>query len=481
MRSSPPRLVRLLSCLCTGILVLTSVSLSQVLIDITPASPTTALPTAVSADGSVVVGTCSASGIGNWRWTKGQLLSLGLGSSFDVGLSGDGGTALAFANPSSYRWTPSQVEVLPLFGSSPVDQISIATGSSNNGSTIVGYSAGFGARAIVWKVHATGISTVYQLDPFLPFVNTANAVSADGRRVAGTVSESSNNFSVCLWDLDDAGNLIGRTILTPGSSLTFADDLSISADGGTVTGMVVVSGKQRAYRWNAAEGIQFLAPDDTQGWPQGLSGDGQMIVGSHMFPTSEPGNPTGQVDRAFLWTASTGVVDLNVYLPTLGVSLGDWTLRSATGISADGRTIVGVGSNSSGVGRGWIYTTACGFSNLQSGLAGIDGVPTLLGTGTLFPSSSGSLSLTSAKASSLAMLFVALASTPTPIKCGTLVPVPIAFQLPLFTNGVGAINLSWSSWPGGLSGLSLYFQYAIQDSAAVCGVALSNALRAEVP
>ena len=32
-----------------------------------------------------------------------------------------------------------------------------------------------------------------------------------------------------------------------------------------------------------------------------------------------------------------------------------------------------------------------------------------------------------------------------------------------------------------MSGLSLYFQSALVDPAAVCGVALSNALRADVP
>ena len=68
-----------------------------------------------------------------------------------------------------------------------------------------------------------------------------------------------------------------------------------------------------------------------------------------------------------------------------------------------------------------------------------------------------------------------------PFKCGTLVPVSVTFEFPLFTNGSGAIPLGWANWTGGLSGLSLYFQYAIQDSFAVCGVSLSNAMRADVP
>jgi hypothetical protein len=54
-------------------------------------------------------------------------------------------------------------------------------------------------------------------------------------------------------------------------------------------------------------------------------------------------------------------------------------------------------------------------------------------------------------------------------------------QLALVTNGTGAIPLAWASWPAALSGASLYLQYAITDGAAVCGVSISNALRADVP
>ena len=118
---------------------------------------------------------------------------------------------------------------------------------------------------------------------------------------------------------------------------------------------------------------------------------------------------------------------------------------------------------------------------LGFGLAGEAGVPSLSGSGPLTPASAGALQLADAAPASLAMLFVSLASTPTAFKCGTLATVPVAFQLPLATNGAGAIHLAWASWPAGLSGLDLHFQYAIQDGAAPCGVALSNALRASVP
>ena len=57
----------------------------------------------------------------------------------------------------------------------------------------------------------------------------------------------------------------------------------------------------------------------------------------------------------------------------------------------------------------------------------------------------------------------------------------VLFQLTLPTNGAGQLSLAWSSWPGGLSGASLYFQVAVADAGAPCGAALSNALRADVP
>ena len=104
----------------------------------------------------------------------------------------------------------------------------------------------------------------------------------------------------------------------------------------------------------------------------------------------------------------------------------------------------------------------------------------LLGTGDLTQGSPGTVSLSSAAPYLLSIPFVSLASTPLPFKCGTLVPLPQLLQLSLFTNGAGSILLGWPSWPGGLSGLSLYLQYAIADPPATCGVALSNALRADL-
>ena len=121
------------------------------------------------------------------------------------------------------------------------------------------------------------------------------------------------------------------------------------------------------------------------------------------------------------------------------------------------------------------------WTDLGAGLSGIAGVPALAATGTLEAGSAGNLSLTSASASSLAALFLSLASNPVPFKGGTLITVPLLDTVLLNTNASGAITLPFS-WPAGVPfATSFYMQYAVQDAAAVKGVALSNGLRGVTP
>lgn len=121
------------------------------------------------------------------------------------------------------------------------------------------------------------------------------------------------------------------------------------------------------------------------------------------------------------------------------------------------------------------------WANLGHGLGGLAGDPLLFGTGTLQAGSDGWLVLVAAAGGSPAALFVSLSAVPTPFKGGTLLTVPVLATIPLATDGFGEIALPWLDWPAGLSGVSLHFQYAVQDAAGPKGVSLSNALRADVP
>ena len=76
--------------------------------------------------------------------------------------------------------------------------------------------------------------------------------------------------------------------------------------------------------------------------------DGSVIVG-------ESASAFGV--EAFIWTPSTGMRALKDLLETeYGLDLTGWTLTSARGISADGRTIVGEGINPLGFDEAWIAT-----------------------------------------------------------------------------------------------------------------------------
>jgi hypothetical protein len=121
------------------------------------------------------------------------------------------------------------------------------------------------------------------------------------------------------------------------------------------------------------------------------------------------------------------------------------------------------------------------WTDLGHALPGVAGEPVLTGSGPLTPGSSGQLSLTQAASSATSLLFVATSSMPVPFKGGTLAANPVVLTLLLITSSFGNLTLEFSDWPAGLSGLELFFQCAIQDAAAVKGVALSNALKADVP
>ncbi len=121
------------------------------------------------------------------------------------------------------------------------------------------------------------------------------------------------------------------------------------------------------------------------------------------------------------------------------------------------------------------------WTNLGSGLAGTSGIPALIGTGTLQPNSAGSLTLTSAMASSPAVLFVSFASTPVAFQGGTLLAYPPSLALNFATDAGGGIALPFL-WPATVpSATSLFFQYAIADAGAVRGVSLSNCEKGVTP
>ena len=114
--------------------------------------------------------------------------------------------------------------------------------------------------------------------------------------------------------------------------------------------------------------------------------------------------------------------------------------------------------------------------------SGTFGPPLLQGEGSLTCGSINEVNLSNAFPGALSGLFISLASTPTPFAGGTLIPVPWLDPIVLVNATVsGDIPLSFVMPPGVPAGTDIFVQWAIQDPGPSSGLALSNALRGDVP
>jgi endonuclease/exonuclease/phosphatase family metal-dependent hydrolase len=121
------------------------------------------------------------------------------------------------------------------------------------------------------------------------------------------------------------------------------------------------------------------------------------------------------------------------------------------------------------------------WSDQGCALAGVSGDPALVGSGPLSGGSDNAADLSNAAPSATAGLFLALAGSAVPFKGGTLKPFPFFDPVILNTSPAGEIPVPFVMPLGLPAGTELWVQWAIQDAAAVKGVALSNAILGVTP
>ncbi|MGQ0551692.1 MAG: FG-GAP repeat protein [Planctomycetota bacterium] len=297
-----------------------------------------------------------------------------------------------------------------------------------------------------------------------------------------------------------AGDIFGYSVSVDGDTIVvgaaFEDSNATGVDGDTIDNSSQDSGAAYVFARSGANWSQqaYLKasntdPNDRFGTSVSVAGD-TTVVGAWSEASVATGvdgdqgdNSAPQSGAVYVFVRGGANWSQAAYVKASNTGTAD---RFGESVSLSGEVVVAgaYDEDTGGFTSGAAYVFDLDnipWADLGFALAGVIGDPSLVGTGPLTTGSSGALTLSQAASSANAILFLSLASTPSPFKCGTLVPVPLAFQFSLNTDGGGGIPLAWPSWPSGLSGLSLYFQYAIQDAAAVCGVALSNALRADVP
>ncbi len=121
------------------------------------------------------------------------------------------------------------------------------------------------------------------------------------------------------------------------------------------------------------------------------------------------------------------------------------------------------------------------WQSVGAGLAGVQGVPQLSGSGSLVAGDALTLSLTQGKPGGAAFLVVGLSQLNAPFKGGTLVPAVNALLSGLPLDGAGALALS-GPWSDDIpAGTSIWMQAWIPDAAAVAGFAASAGLKAVTP
>lgn len=310
----------------------------------------------VSADGSVVSGTgYAASGLQAYRWTSGTgMVGLGnlpdsLNNNFGFGVSNDGSVVVGYGfapglGAEAYRWT-SGTGMVGLGDLAGGVFNSYAWAASNDGSVVVGYgSSTSGSEAFRWT-NGTGMVELGDL-PGGMFQSLALDVSGDGSVVVGSASSASGSEAF-RWT--SGGGMVGLGDLPGGGFQSTA--LSVSDDGFTAVGWSISAAGTEAFRWTNGGGMVGLGdlPGGSFGsLASGASADGSVVVGRGVSALGS---------EAFFWTNGGGMQNLRDVLIAGGATgLTGWTLNEARSVSADGRTIVGSGTNPLGQTEAWIAT-----------------------------------------------------------------------------------------------------------------------------
>lgn len=333
----------------------------------------------VSGNGATVVGQSeSASGLEAVLWTRAAGL-VGLGDlpggtfhSTANGISSDGSTIVGFGNGvtdplfglviggEAFRWTQpgGMVGLGDLPGGS---DFSFAVGASADGSVVAGngnvvfdpLGIGFRSEAFRWT-QAGGIVGLGDL-PGGEIHSFATCVSADGNVVvgAGNLNDVTGQGGEAFrWT--QAGGMVGLGFLPGGLDTSAAN--GVSGDGSTVVGFAFV-GAQRAdaFRWTESGGMLSLG--QVVGYEisaaNSASFDGSIIVGQLQSLQND--------SDAMIWEKASGMrVLADVLVNQHGLNLDGWQLSIAIGVSADGGTITGWGTNPNGEFEGWVARLPAG-------------------------------------------------------------------------------------------------------------------------
>lgn len=309
-------------------------------IDFMPGFERNARANGISGDGRVVVGeisteafvwTASTGMVRLWDYSQGAATSRATAASYDGSVIT--GTFATGAGYQAFRWT-AQTGIVGLGNLPNASSGSYAFGISADGTRIAGQA---NSQPALWTAE-TGFVSLGDL-PGGGWQGSASGISADGSTVVGT-STSATGVEAFRWTLETGMTGLGNLPNSRAGSFARAT----SADGSVVVGSANTSSyRQEAFRWTTESGMVSLGQLPTgeeTGNAYAVSADGRVVVGGS--------------GRAFVWDDLHGTRDLAALLSGSGIDLSGWQLYSATGVSADGRTVTGWGINPDGMEQSWV-------------------------------------------------------------------------------------------------------------------------------
>lgn len=318
--------------------------------------------TALSTDGTTIVGVAHANEVGHarpFRWSAASGLQLAELPPDALqggarGVSYDGNFVVGcFITPErleAFRWeTGGSVE--PLGFPSPYIA-SDAYAVSYDGSFIAVYlgllgTLGHAARysqQYGWELLSDGSNVVFEL----PY-----AISGDGMTVGGTARDDLTRLRApCVWNRASGLRLVSNMAGSDGRVIT------ISADGDFCGGMT----PDGAFLYSELTGITYLT---------GTGIDCVVTTGVRENGLRAVGLANGDathIQRAFLWDLESGSLDLNGLVRDRFCIEPDGYLLEVSGMSVDGRAIAGYGEHMGTV-KPWILE----FSSFAPGDLNEDG------------------------------------------------------------------------------------------------------------
>jgi uncharacterized membrane protein len=307
------------------------------------------IPTDITADGSVVVGSVDGGspnvGTG-FRW------DLNLGTYEDIGGTGqkasisDDGTRIVSnildtdgtikaAIYENGHWTP----LPPVPGAVPCNDLGTPVYTSvqdisGDGNTVVGLSYGAAGcysattRGFKWTA-AGGTVALPKLDTF-DQPGRANAVNFNGTVIVGWDQASSGLRRAVQWRN-------GATTFIKSGTQNVQEALDVSRDGQYVVGVGGAATTGETWRYSPSTGVQRLGllPAQTGGAANGISDDHEVITG---YASS---TILGGIIGPAIWTSALGWSNLSELFSSQGINTEGAFPLAATAVSGDGRTIAG--------------------------------------------------------------------------------------------------------------------------------------------